>query len=404
MHLNYLALVVPGFLLMLGIEYLVAKKQNKAYFSYDDSILNISIGIAERLLNLFVVGIFYQVFDYIHRNYALLDIPENVYTWIILFMLVDLVWYWYHRFGHEVNLFWSAHIVHHQSEEFNFTVSARITVFQYFIRTGFWCVLPLIGFPASMLAIMLLIHGAYAFFLHTRLVGKLGFLEHIIVTPSHHRVHHASNEQYLDKNYGDMLIIWDKLFGTYAEEKEEPVYGLTKPLESKSFLWQHFHFTMELFTAVKQTKGLWNKVKLLFSKPEHVPGDIRAELEKTFLQPKKKVTFTNNLRGYVTTQLVISLAALFCVILFEHYLTVPFMIVSTLFILITLINCGAILEQRSYIFYLEFIRMILLSMASYMYLENLLVPTMLGVCVVYTTLYFTSMQKRYYRLVYGMAK
>ncbi len=134
-------------------------------------------------------------------------------------------------------------MVHHQSDDFNYTVSTRITIFQAVARGLFWSVLPLLGFPPDMIAVFLIIHGVYPFFTHTQLVGKLGWLEYVFVTPSHHRVHHSSNPEYLDKNYGDILIIWDKLLGTFAEEKEEPKYGLTKPLNSYSFLWQHFHFS-----------------------------------------------------------------------------------------------------------------------------------------------------------------
>jgi sterol desaturase/sphingolipid hydroxylase (fatty acid hydroxylase superfamily) len=160
---------------------------------------------------------------------------------LALFIATDFVWYWYHRLAHTINIFWCVHVVHHQSEDFNYTVSARITVLQAFVRTGFWSVLPLAGFSAEMITSILLVHEVYPFFVHTQLIGKMGILEHIIVTPSHHRVHHACNDEYLDKNYGDVLIIWDKLFGTFVEEKAPPVYGLTKQLGSQSFLWQHFH-------------------------------------------------------------------------------------------------------------------------------------------------------------------
>src|SRR4029079_5250392 len=186
------------------------------------------------------------------------------FLWIMLFILTDLIWYWYHRLAHEINILWTVHVVHHQSEEFNYTASSRITVLQALVRTGFWCILPLVGFPASMITSLLLIHGCYPFFVHTRLIGKLGILEYIFVTPSHHRVHHASNEKYLDKNYGDVFIIWDKLFGTFQKEEDGVAiqFGLTHPLKSYSFLWQHFHFIAELLLAARKTQGVRNKAKL----------------------------------------------------------------------------------------------------------------------------------------------
>src|SRR5690348_5989810 len=244
MNLNILAFAIPLFTGLMLLEYFIARKKKLPYFNLHNSIANVSIGIAERLCDVFVAGLFYFIYDDLQKRYGLFHIKPGVLLWILLFLFTDFVWYWYHRLAHEINILWLAHVVHHQSEDFNFTVSARITIFQAVARTAFWSFLPLIGFPAGMITSMLVIHGTYPFFIHTRTIGKLGILEYIFVTPSHHRVHHASNEKYLDRNYGDVLIIWDKIFGTFQKEddKEAIVYGLTKPLNTYSFLWQHFHF------------------------------------------------------------------------------------------------------------------------------------------------------------------
>ncbi|HOA39764.1 MAG TPA: sterol desaturase family protein, partial [Flavihumibacter sp.] len=113
-------------------------------------------------------------------------------------------------------------------------------------------ILPIIGYPAEMISSLLLVHGLYPFFIHTRLIGKLGVLEYVLVTPSHHRVHHTCDAQYLDKNYGDVFIIWDKLFGTFQKEEQAPRYGITHPLKSHSLLWQHFHYFIELMVAARE--------------------------------------------------------------------------------------------------------------------------------------------------------
>jgi alkylglycerol monooxygenase len=129
-----------------------------------------------------------------------------------------------------------------KARSLNYTVSARITTIQAIVRNVFWCLLPLAGFHPAMVMAILVVHGTYSFFTLTQMIGKLGWLEHILITPSHHGVHHASNPKYLDKNYGDIFIFWDKLFGTFQKEEahEKPVYGITHPLKSHSFLWQHF--------------------------------------------------------------------------------------------------------------------------------------------------------------------
>ncbi|RYY60042.1 MAG: sterol desaturase family protein, partial [Chitinophagaceae bacterium] len=216
MQWNFIGLAVPLFLFFIGLEYYVSKKRGKNFFQYAESIANLNVGIAERLMDIFVTGLFFFVFRYIHQHFAIFDIRASWWTWILLFLATDLVWYWYHRSAHEINTFWAVHVVHHQSEDFNYTVSARITVFQAMVRSCFWSVLPLIGFPAEMITVLLLVHGLYPFFIHTRVLGKWGWFEKVLVTPTHHGIHHASNPEYLDRNYGDVLIIWDKMFGTFA--------------------------------------------------------------------------------------------------------------------------------------------------------------------------------------------
>ncbi|GAB4027552.1 sterol desaturase family protein [Spirosoma koreense] len=406
MVLNWLAFAVPLFLGLMGLEYLVAKWQKKSYFRFDTSVANLNVGIAERLLDSFTVGGFYFVYDYLHRHYALFEIPANTWGWVGLLLATDFVWYWYHRLAHEINVLWAVHVVHHQSDDFNYTVSARITVFQAAVRTGFWSILPLIGFPAEMITTVLLIHGLYPFFIHTRTIGKLGWLEYILVTPSHHRVHHASNPQYLDKNYGDMFIIWDKLFHTFAEEAEEPIYGLTKPLESHSFLWQHVHGLLEVLAAAHQTTGWANKLAILFGRPDRIDPGIRDALERRFLSTlvERREIASNKrwrFRGYVAGQLAGTLLILFMFLLLEAYVPAYLQFLTTLFILLTLINCGALLEQRQWVLYLEIGRLSILWLALYGLLgyPMLLVLGYIGGLSLWA--YFSLVQKRYYRLVYG---
>jgi alkylglycerol monooxygenase len=402
--LNWMALAVPFFLFFMGLEYLVSKWQKKDYFQFNNSVANINVGIAERLLDTFTVGAFYFVYDYIHKNYAIFDLKPGILGWVALFLATDLVWYWYHRLAHEINLFWSAHVVHHQSEDFNYTTSARITVFQAIIRTGFWTILPLIGFPAGMISTMLILHGLYPFFIHTRTIGKLGWLEYILVTPSHHRVHHASNPEYLDKNYGDVLIIWDKLFGTFTEEKEdaeELVYGLTKPLESHSFLWQQFHFMMELAETVRRTPGFVPKIKVLFGRPDDIDPEVRDVLEKRYLSRSTVHATSRRFRGYVLGQLIGILSILFVFLLLENHVMIYQQVLISLFIIITLVNCGALLEQRNWVFYLEISRVSLLVLMIIPYLHNTLSFSALLIGALLLWVYFSNLQKRYLRLVYG---
>lgn len=403
MKLNVLGFAVPLFIGFMLLEYLIAKKKKLPYFNLHNSIANISVGIAERLCDVFAAGAFYYVYDTLQKNYGLFHIQSGVGVWIILFLFTDFIWYWYHRWGHEINLFWMAHIVHHQSEDYNYTTSARITLLQAVLRTSLWCALPLLGFPAAMVTSLLLIHGLYPFFIHTQLVGKLGVLEYFMVTPSHHRVHHASNEEYLDKNYGDVLIIWDKLFGTFKKEEDGVVikYGLTKPLKTHSFLWQHFHYAIELWLAIKLENNWKKKIKLLFSKPETVDEDIRSKAETMFKVKRNENEINQPLNNYVIWQMIVSLILLFAFLLFEHYLTLPIKISFSIALLLTLINCGAIMEQKRWIFMVELLRFVAIaffSFYSFAFWELKLLAIFLLIVLILT--FYNSLKQLYLNYVY----
>ena len=399
--INYAALAIPAFFLFLGLEYVAALRQNrKDIFKFDSSIANISIGIAERLLNLFLTASFYGVFLWIYENCAVWRIPTTPLVWLFLILATDLVWYWYHRLGHEVNLLWAAHIVHHHSEEFNYSVSARITTLQAIARNVFWCVLPLAGFHPAMVMTILVVHGAYSFFTHTQLIRSLGWLENILITPSHHRVHHASNEKYLNKNYGDLFVFWDKMFGTFQQEDEPIVYGLTHPLKSYSFIWQHFHYFLEITYAVTKAKGTGNKLKIIFGRPEALDQSIRAALEKKFIPGSNTASPIMRFRVYLIVQIILVVLILFVITLFFQHIHVQEKILGTFIIMLTLVNCGAMLQQRRWIYYLEYIRLFFITSYFSLWMESVpaffLCSLLIVVCSASTTY-----RRLYLKFVYG---
>jgi alkylglycerol monooxygenase len=393
--LNYLAFAMPAFFLFVWLEYKAAKRKKRPeLFKYESSISNISIGIAERLLNLFVAASFYQLYYYVYDNYAIFDIPANWMVWIALILATDFVWYWYHRLGHEVNIFWAAHIVHHHSEEFNFTAAARITTIQAVIRTAFWCLLPLAGFHPTMVISMLLVHGAYSFFTHTQVVGRIRWLEYVFITPSLHGVHHASDEKYLDKNYGDMFVFWDKLFGTYQAEEEPPKYGLTHPLKSYSFLWQHFHYYFEIAESYRRAKGFKARWKAVFGSPAHMDQDIRPELEKKFLQCRSLQLKQLRFKGYLALQIAACTLMLMYFTYFFAQQNIGDKAFTLTFIVLTLVNCGALLEQRRWIYYLEYARLLLVS--SYiLYLNSAVEYIFVPAVILFIAEKYFSLGQRY---------
>lgn len=360
-NINPIAFAAPAFFIFLYLEYQYAKyKKREKIFKYESSVSNTTIGIAERLLNLFVTVAFYDLFVWVYENYALFDIPNVWYMWIFLLLAADFVWYWYHRLGHEINIFWAAHIVHHQSEEFNLSAAARITTIQAMIRTVFWCALPLLGFQPMMVMVILVVHGMYSFFTHTQVIKAPKWLEYIFITPSLHGVHHASDEKYLDKNYGDVFVFWDKMFGTFQQEEEKPKYGLTHPIGSYSFLWQHFHYYLEIYEAVRRQKDFRNKLKIIFGSPSVMDQDIRSQLEKKFFQKNtNREALQPIFKKYINVQMFLVTFGLMLFSAFFSYFDGVEKATITLLTMVTLVNIGALLEQRKWIYYLEYSRAIL---------------------------------------------
>lgn len=399
-NINYLAFAMPAFFIFLYLEYAFTKRKKKnTVFRYESSVSNVTIGIAERLLDLFIAASFVQLYYWIYNHYALFEIPNHWAIWIFLLLATDFVWYWYHRLGHEVNFFWAAHIVHHQSEEFNYTVAARITTFQAIIRDCFWCLLPFVGFHPAMVSIILIVHGAYSFFTHTQMIKSIGWLEYVLITPSLHGIHHASDEKYLDKNYGDVFVFWDKLFGTFQKEEEAPKYGLTHPLKSYSFLWQHFHYYLEIIEACRRTAGLKNRLRIIFGSPAVMDQNIRPILERKFLQDKEKQPCILPFKKYLNFQVGLSVVVLTLFTLFFSYLGFAAKTCIVLFILLTLINCGALLEQRKWIHYLEYSRILLLFAYVFMIfgrVEFLILP-ILAIAILNDAF---DLDQKYLRFVY----
>ena len=398
MKLNFIAFAIPFFIFFMLLEYYISKKRNKEVYRFNESVANLNVGIVERISDLLTTSLFFFVFDWLYKNFSFFKIEPSITSWVLLFLATDLVWYWYHRFGHKINLFWAAHVVHHQSDDFNYSAAARITVFQAIARGLFWSILPIIGFKPEMITVLLLIHGTYPFFTHTQLVGNLGWLEHIIVTPTHHKLHHSSNPEYLDKNYGDMLIIWDKIFGTYVEETVEPEFGLTESLDNYSLLWQHFHYVLELTVAYRLAKTVKEKLKVIFGGPEDIDPRIRTLLEKKIFKDKSNDALTINLINAIKFKTVETIIVLFFTILFSNYIVPVNLFFLTAFVIISSIITGAMLEQKRWIFHLEYVRFVIVCLILNTFLDSFYSVSF--VLIALTLLFYNSINYKYQRFLY----
>ncbi|MBL0912038.1 MAG: sterol desaturase family protein [Bacteroidia bacterium] len=271
--MKYIVYVIPFFFLLIGWEMLLAYRRRRQAFRMNDSITNLHIGLGEQLLSILIKGGLFALYAYIQSKWAIFSIPFTFLYSVVLFFAFDLVYYWAHRLGHEVNFMWASHVVHHSSEEYNLTVALRQPWFQAI--TTSWLFLPFafLGFPVEMFILVSAIDILYQFWIHTEYVPKLGkVIEFIFNTPSHHRVHHGINPKYLDKNHGGILIIWDRLFGTFQEEEETPVYGITTGVKSFDPLWLNTHYISELYTKSKSFKGWGNKIGNWFRPPGWRPA------------------------------------------------------------------------------------------------------------------------------------
>jgi sterol desaturase/sphingolipid hydroxylase (fatty acid hydroxylase superfamily) len=278
----------PIYIIVIGLELILSSfKKIKAY-TWRDTIeniylmlLNMGLDVLFRLITLYILTFFYH-----HR---LANAPENVYAyWILLFLFEDFMYYWLHRIDHYCRFFWAVHVTHHSSEQFNFTVGFRSSVFQPLYRFLYFVPIAWMGFMPLDILFIYSATQIWGILVHTRLIGNLGILEHILVTPSHHRVHHASNAIYLDRNMGMALIIWDKMFGTFQKELPEPeiTYGLTKNLDSHHPLHVVFHEWKNIIKDVKKYKSWKHKFMAVFGPPGWSPdgsSKTSKELRREFL-------------------------------------------------------------------------------------------------------------------------
>jgi sterol desaturase/sphingolipid hydroxylase (fatty acid hydroxylase superfamily) len=240
---------VPFFLALIALEFAFGRLRHHDTYRLNDSINSLSLGILSTAIKLLGLDIGARVFAATQAQWALFSLdPASAWTWLWAVLVYDFCYYWFHRISHERQLFWAAHVVHHQSEEFNLTTALRQTSTGFLVTWVFYLPCFLLGVPIEVFVTVASAHLIYQFWIHTRHLPKLGFLEWFLVTASNHRVHHAQNARYVDRNYGGLLIVWDRLFGTFQEEREDeaPVYGILGPLHSWNPLWANLHIYAQM--------------------------------------------------------------------------------------------------------------------------------------------------------------
>jgi alkylglycerol monooxygenase len=346
---------IPVFFVTMGIELVAGYVQKKKYYSsLEDTITNLNIGIGSEAFAVFTKAIMLGVYAIFYEKFALISLPVNLWTGIICLIMFDFIYYWAHRWGHEWNFFWAAHIVHHQSQEYNLSVALRQSWIHTSISFFMFLPLALFGFQPMLLAGVLAFATLYQYWIHTKLINRLpAWFEFVFNAPSHHRVHHGINPQYLDKNYAAVFIIWDRIF--------EVVYGTTEPINSWNPVWANVHFYVEMVVGAKNLKSIGDKFKLVFQGPAYLGkllGQTKVAENYHTIQEKYQTKTGLPIQIYVLIQHLLLSGGLVLFMLNCHKL-VPFaQFGGFCLIIFTTLTLGGLLESKVWAKWMEGFRLI----------------------------------------------
>lgn len=361
-----LIIAMPCFLLLIIIEKLYGYYKGVDHVPLMDSVSSISSGIANATKDVLGLSISILTYGWLVSKLAVFSIEESVLAYVIAFIVIDFQGYWTHRWAHQINIFWNKHAIHHSSEEFNLSCALRQSVSD-FLKLFTFLLLPaaVLGVPEKVIAITLPIQFFVQFWYHTRYIGRMGFLEKIIVTPSHHRVHHAINPEYMDKNHSQVFIIWDKLFGTFQEELPEvpAVFGITRPAETWNPIKINYQHLGVLIRDAWHAENWKDKFRIWFMPTGWRPEGFDEKyplhkIENVFNFQKFGTENSKTLVGWSITQLLITL--LLITYFFDNIATIGFpgIFLYGGFIFITIYSYTELMDKNKFSFIWEAIRFV----------------------------------------------
>ena len=310
--LNY---AIPFFLILIAIEWIISYQRGVKINRQLDVISSLSSGMTNTIRDVLGLSVVIISYEWLFNHFAIWHIESTWLSVILAFIGLDFVGYWSHRWEHVINIFWNRHIVHHSSEEFNLSCALRQPISSIF-GIFFFLYLPMAitGVDPTVVAIVAPIHLFAQFWYHTKLIDKMGWLERIIVTPSHHRVHHAINPEYIDKNFSQIFIVWDKWFGTFQAQLEDvpPVYGVKKPVHTWNPFLINFQHAWSIVKDAWRTNSVWDKVRNWFMPTGWRPNDVSRKypvqlIDDVYQQHKYDTPATGQMKVFLWLQLVITL-------------------------------------------------------------------------------------------------
>jgi sterol desaturase/sphingolipid hydroxylase (fatty acid hydroxylase superfamily) len=370
--MDLIALAVPFFLAAIIIELFVNWRKRTGYYRSNDAINSISAGMLDTTLGYFTKVLPMIGWGFALQNLSLFEMPLSWFDaslpglalWALAAIAWDFLYYWFHRFSHEISILWAAHAVHHQSEDYNLSTALRQTSTGFLFGWVFYLPLFVIGFPLEIVLTVNAVNLLYQFWVHTQLIRRLGPLEHVLMTPSHHRVHHAQNERYIDKNYGGMFIIWDRMFGTYEPESdEEPViFGIRKPLESWNPFWANLQVYDYLLFDARKAKRWRDKIGVWFRRTGWRPADVEDAYPKRSSDLQRFEKFDPPVATTISRYAIAQFAVAIVVILWIGNIYakegVQAVLIPCIGLWLLLLSLGLLNEGRASARLLEFLRLI----------------------------------------------
>lgn len=369
--MSFIIYAIPLFLALILIELYLDWRHNKQTYNFNDAINSMNLGMMSQVTGIAMKTVQFSFYLLIFNELAPFNLgTSSVWVWIFAFIAYDFCYYWFHRMSHEVNVLWASHVVHHQSEEYNLTTALRQTSGGFF---GFVFYLPLafIGIDPYVLITVGSLNLIYQFWVHTRHINKMpAWYEAVFVTPSNHRVHHAQNPLYMNKNHGGVFILWDRIFGTHQPElDEEPViFGVTKPLASWNPLWANLDVYWALLKDSVRTKRWQDKIKVWFKNTGWRPADMRKQYPNKVFNPYKQVKFDVQLNAlqklYVFFQHLTLIGIVLYFILSAGSLSQSGILAGAAVILVALFSLGYYQQQQNYSAVVEFAKSLGLSVVA----------------------------------------
>ena len=392
--MNFIVAAIPFFLLLIAIELVVDKIKGTGYYRFSDTIASLNLGIFSRIIGILLAVIPLSAYVLVYQHYALWQLDENsILVCLFAFVVYDLGYYWVHRLGHQINVMWGSHVVHHSGEEYNLTTALRQTSTPAAFGWLIYLPLAVIGISPLLLIACGSLNLIYQFWVHTRLINKLpAWYEAIFVTPSHHRVHHALNRDYIDKNFAGVFILWDKLFGSFQPEKPEIniVYGISTQLKSWNPIWANFQVYWQLLLDAWHTQNWLDKVKVFLMPPGWRPTDVKQLHPRQYATTKTLIKYdvplTTRTKAYLLVHFVLFIAMVFAFILQTGNYPLTLNVSICTLAIFNLSVISAMQERKDWVKWSEPVRLMVTSYAVWALLPE---PSILSIIIIGLILTFS---------------